>query len=294
MSGPGAPGGMRGGLTRFGLPFPPKLPNPNDVVEIPNPHLERFIPEWIRNGLITGSALPSIVLRGMQENDDPNEESQGLNDRPSPKTPFEQPPNRRPDPLGAITSFLAEQAQKRQSPPSEKKQAPPEKVDPNFRTLSRLPSPTYEWADAFKRPSEGATAESKSVGQGGRPDAVLGANGSGAQASRKPGRIESPPLVPGDAPPDPEPNVDVANGNKEGCDKEWAEARKSCAEGFSKPGEGPFSMRSDRPWTFEDCVKSLVSERCGGTPLKKGLSGAERAKRNNEMIRKKREGRGRS
>lgn len=94
--------------------------------------------------------------------------------------------------------------------------------------------------------------------------------------------IESPPLA---------PEIDDAE-NIEGCDEEWKDARQKCEEGTRGPrGAGPYSIpkgRRGRNYTIEDCMRSVVSKRCGGGDLKSGLSGAERAKRNNEAIRRRR------
>lgn len=89
------------------------------------------------------------------------------------------------------------------------------------------------------------------------------------------------------------PETEDNGENYEGCNEEWAEARKKCEEGFRGPrGQGPYSRPiGRRKWTLNDCMESNVSARCGGKPLKEGLSGAERAKRNNEMIQKKRKDR---
>lgn len=92
---------------------------------------------------------------------------------------------------------------------------------------------------------------------------------------------KSPPLA---------PETEAGGENYEGCDDEWAEARKTCEDGFRGPrGYGPQSRPlGRREWSLNDCIESLVSARCGGKPLKEGLSGKERAKRNNEAVQKKR------
>lgn len=61
------PIGMRGGLVGSrpgggarGLPFLPMPPNPNEIVEIPNPHIERHIPPWMREFWVVQSLLPRL------------------------------------------------------------------------------------------------------------------------------------------------------------------------------------------------------------------------------------------
>lgn len=93
-------------------------------------------------------------------------------------------------------------------------------------------------------------------------------------------KIASPPLAPDDP------------ADTEGCDEEWAAARRDCEKGMSgPPGQGPTSKpsgRRGRRRTLEDCMNDLVSARCGGTPRKDGLSGKEAAERNNRAVQKKR------
>jgi hypothetical protein len=244
--------------------MPPLVPN--QVIDIPNPHLERFIPELTRNFWAAVRLLPRILGREILADDERNGSTQELGEPSSSKPPLRQPPNgggNQPPPIVGLAG--PDEARRRQSAPNDEKLSTSEGTDPNYRQLTRVD--------------------------------VVGA------AKKK---IESPPLVP-DAEIYPDPkfgqvlgpsewtgstgNDGGASGDDEGCDEEWADARKQCSEGFAKgTDQGPYSRRRDRPWSLEDCIRGIVSARCGGTPLKEGLSGEERAKRNNEMIRKKRKG----
>jgi hypothetical protein len=55
--------------------------------------------------------------------------------------------------------------------------------------------------------------------------------------------------------------------NGPGCKEEWEEARKQCAEWLSTPNPPKGVTGGYR--NIEDCARGLVSERCGGNPVKR-------------------------
>jgi len=55
--------------------------------------------------------------------------------------------------------------------------------------------------------------------------------------------------------------------NGQGCKEEWEEARKQCAEWLSTPNPPKGVTGGYR--NIEDCARGLVSERCGGNPVKR-------------------------
>jgi hypothetical protein len=57
------------------------------------------------------------------------------------------------------------------------------------------------------------------------------------------------------------------NSNGPGCDEEWDYARRKCTEWLSQqnPPRGPTGGYKN----VEDCARGLVSERCGGNPVKR-------------------------
>lgn len=210
------PGGSRFGFGR-GFPMPG-----DPVVDIPDPHLERLVPEWIRSAWAAHSLVSRMLVDSLLERR--NQESDVT--APSPK------PVDRSGGLGwYVGPPQLEEELKRSTRPSD------------VRILKRIDDD-----DAADRD------------------------------------VASPPL----APENP--------ANTEGCDKEWAEARRDCEKGMGgPPGQGPYSRPMGprgRRYTVEDCMNNVVSARCGGTPRRDGLSGQEAAKRNNDAIQKKRKGGG--
>lgn len=183
-------------------PFGPIPPTgPRSIQESPNLQLpELHIPESVRDAWVAGTLLPWTAWRRMQGDGKPNGSTQEPGDVPSPNTPL-GPPNGGPGPQAGILGLLAEAA-RRQSPSNDDEARSSEHPDPNYRELTRVPSPTYEWLDSFKRPLEGQATEGTPPEQFGRAADSRGAAASGSNASRKSSsEIESPPLVPDQEPP---------------------------------------------------------------------------------------------
>lgn len=55
------------------------------------------------------------------------------------------------------------------------------------------------------------------------------------------------------------------NRNDPDCEKEWAEARRICADELSRPF--PRRTRTGGHLSIEDCARGWVTEECGGNPL---------------------------
>lgn len=212
--------GPRPGSGIRGLPGVPIPSRPEDVVGIPNPHLERLVPDWMRDFWATGTPLPKIVASEISGHGGVDGGSRELEGSPSSQPQFVK----REDRSGGLGWYVG---------------AP----NPDTRILQRV--------DDDARDQE----------------------------------VNSPPL----APDDPTDTVD-----EEACAEEWADARRKCAEGFRGPrGQGPYSIpkgRRGRNYTEDDCARGVVSKICGGNALKEGLSGEQRAKRNNRSAQQKRKG----
>lgn len=211
--------GFRPPLPSAGLGIGRRFPlagGSSPAADIPDPHLERLVPGWMRDLWAAGTLVPRMAASGTQGG---NGMSQDLNASPS-----QQGSMKIEDRSGGLGWYVGT-------------------PDPNIRILKRV---------------DDEAAEEKEV--------------------------QSPPL----APENPDDTAD-----DEGCDEEWADARAKCEEGFrGPPGQSPYSRpkgRRGRLHTIETCMAGVVSERCGGNPTKPGSSGAERAKRNNEAIQKKRD-----
>ncbi|MCS3726470.1 hypothetical protein FHR88_001504 [Bradyrhizobium betae] len=202
------------GLGR-GLPIPD---GSGSRLDMPDPELERLVPDWMRRFWAVGTLVPKIMTSDMLGRAGVNGESPGRDASPS-----SQPQStRREDRSGGIGWYVG-------------------LPNPDERILSRV---------------EGE-------------------------------EVESPPL----APKDPTDIVD-----EEECAEEWAAARRDCKEGFRGPrGQGPLSIPKGprgRNYTEDDCARGIVRAICGGDALKQGLSGEQRAKRNNNEIQKRRKDRG--
>lgn len=215
---------------RFGAGRGIQIPSgPGSVLEIPDPHLERLVPGWMRDLWAAGTLLPRLQASGGAQESD----ASALSRPPLPKLE---------DRSGGLGWYVGppvlEDERKRASPSAGRAQ----EFDPNYRILERVD-------DEAEKEKE----------------------------------IESPPL----APKDPADTV-----SDEGCEEEWADARRDCAAGFLGPrGKDMYSIPKGprgRNYTIEDCARGVVSKRCGGNPLREGLSGEEAAKRNNDAVQKKR------
>lgn len=144
-------------------PFPIPIPSgPNAIPEIPNPHIERLVPETTRNFWIAATLLPWMLGRGMI-GERPDGSSRAPNEGPS---PIEKPPNRGGSTPPWIMGPAVLEEERRRSAPSGDTD-PSERPDPNFRQLTRVAS----------------DSEAKGV--------------SGAKPGRRPTpKVESPPLAP--------------------------------------------------------------------------------------------------
>jgi hypothetical protein len=63
--------------------------------------------------------------------------------------------------------------------------------------------------------------------------------------------------------------------NDDGCDEEIRAARKICIDAYangwrSDYAVGPYKKATKGPWTIQDCMRGLISERCGGNPVDRG------------------------
>ena len=64
-------------------------------------------------------------------------------------------------------------------------------------------------------------------------------------------------------------------GNDDGCKEEREAAREACIKEFADGWRGnnvhgPFKTPDGTPWSIRDCVRGLVSERCGGNKIDYG------------------------
>lgn len=127
-------GGRRGGR-----PFPPMPGGLGEVVEVPNPHLERFIPQsthdfW--NALALGSQILRGQLRGDEQSSGAIEGEEGASSSPAPGgrppyRPGSQPP-------WYVGPPLLEEKGKRQSVSDESEPRTAQELDSNFRKLERV------------------------------------------------------------------------------------------------------------------------------------------------------------
>lgn len=174
----GAPFGLRPPL-----PFPPIPTRPEDVVEIPNPHLERFVPESTRNLWTLLALVPQVLWR---QGIGPNGGAEESNELRQPDLPPEPPKRGNPLPWYVGPPVLEEE-KRRQSGPDNSDPTSSEQPDPNFRQLLRVPIDSER------------------------------AGGSEVEAGRK--RLpstEAPPLVPDQAPPRIESDAAVSGGGSGG------------------------------------------------------------------------------
>lgn len=271
-----------GRLGRWGgFPMPTDQP---DVVEIPSPHLERFIPQSTRD-FWNALALVPQMFRGQWSGDEPSSGDTEDGGASSSKIPPEQRPNRpgSQEPWIVGPAILKEERE-RQAGTSSQDRRPKEIVDPNFRRLTRFLG------------SEG--------------DQIVSDNSAQPAGEEKPGKQPATPLPDHhlDIPefllrqPEPEPvkpekkwtDLPPANfrgggnygGNRGGgggrksdeeCRKEWERAHKICVEAFengtigdifkrwkSNFATGPFPKPNNEPWDVNDCKPGFVTEDCGG------------------------------
>jgi hypothetical protein len=60
----------------------------------------------------------------------------------------------------------------------------------------------------------------------------------------------------------------------DGCDEERRNAKRICIDAYadgwkSDHDVGPYSKPEGGPWTIQDCMRGLISERCGGSAVDK-------------------------
>ncbi|WFU35663.1 hypothetical protein QA635_15140 [Bradyrhizobium brasilense] len=99
----------------------------------------------------------------------------------------------------------------------------------------------------------------------------------------------SPPLVP-NMPLDDDTDVSVVRGDprywRRGdpeCEKEIVDATKKCTDAYRK-GE---TLNSS---SLQDCITGLLSPKCGGTKVRRGLTAEERARILTERVRRRMRG----
>ncbi|HXH43602.1 MAG TPA: hypothetical protein VNK51_07125 [Bradyrhizobium sp.] len=285
LAGPsGMPVGLRGPRPggRIGAyPFPPMPRDPNDVVQIPNPHLERLIPQSTRAFWDAAARVPEMVRRQWLEDESSSATREEETGASPPKPPTNRPGSQPPWIVGpAILKEFERQGRTSNQDPQ-----PKEIVDPNFRRLTRFLG------------SEG--------------DQIVIDNSLQPAGEEKPGQQPATPLPEDhlDIPlflrrqADPEaaksekkstdlPSVSVGGaghygGNRGGgggggrrfneeCRKEWKRAHEVCLDAFQKGivgdifkrwksdfATGPFDKLGE-PWDINDCKRGFVSKDCGG------------------------------
>lgn len=201
--------------------------------------------------------------------------------------------------LGRWLELQAAQEQPR-SIGEDRELMPSAPATPNFR-LVRISPPVqpHGAVGASNRPSY------STLGDGNQPDVLptshWGSGESGADAGRpapviagfsRIGRaVPMPPMGPGTLPKIPMPEWWSAirkllqlypkmssglggGGGDEGCKEERREAREICTDAFadgwkSNYGVGPYKTPPGKRWTIEDCMRGLISERCGGNATDK-------------------------
>lgn len=127
-------------IGRFGIGIGvPVGPQSDRIVEIPNPHFERFIPQSTRDIWSTATLLPWILRRKLV-GDEPSEAQDGASSsQRSPQPPVNPPGNQPP---GIVGPAILEKARRREDSFDAEPQIW-EQPDPNYREL-RTVSPDSE------------------------------------------------------------------------------------------------------------------------------------------------------
>jgi hypothetical protein len=61
-----------------------------------------------------------------------------------------------------------------------------------------------------------------------------------------------------------------SGGDECGCSKERREAREICTEAYANGWKSDYNVGPYKtPWTIDDCMRGLISERCGGNAVDK-------------------------
>jgi len=119
----------------------------------------------------------------------------------------------------------------------------------------------YAWCeDQLKKAKEGVRPE-RGVGYRNLGDCARGLVSAYCGGNN---RADMPPEPPPMEPP-PEPwDIDSDENDPDGCNKERNAARRQCAAEFAsrKPNEA----KTGGYLNIEDCMRGLVSEKCGGNP----------------------------
>ncbi|VIO77385.1 hypothetical protein CI41S_56400 [Bradyrhizobium ivorense] len=273
--------GFRGGFRSSRLfPAPSPFAPTDSPVQIP----KSAIPYVWQHGDVAFQILPEILRRSF----DPDRDGDGsavlppdlqeMTRRPigpPPEPPREQPPYRPLGPVGGLLGLIAKFEQMRRSISGDDSNVSPAYPDQKPTELVRKPD-DLEQGSSDESSSDIRTLE--------RVDAT------GGQKRR----TDSPPLVP-DMPTspalddDPASAVSAARQSKRrrkgpDCDKQRAEAAKTCIKLMSR------GDTLGGATTLEDCIRIQLDTECGGPEVKWGLTGAERARLNNERIQRKRRG----
>lgn len=275
----GMPVGLRGprlGGRLGGLPFFPMPPGQDDVVEIPNPHLERGVPRSTHD-FWNAMALVPQMLRGQLLGEEPwNGNSEGENGPSSTGSPPEPPANRPgSQPPWIVGPAILKEEIERQGRTGNRDSRPKEIVDPNFRRLTRVPP--------VELGSEGGNVVDSGTAQS-------GANDDGKPAFA----IASPPLAPGqersswrDTLDEMLREMEAANGGSNGrgappsrkddyCSDRWEAEKGKCWSTWRERRDGGLV---GYPWDdiLEGCKERarqryMACFQNGGRPPKRELS----------------------
>jgi len=287
----GMPIGLRGprlGGRIGGLPFPPMPTGPGDVVEIPNPHLERLVPQWMRDFQTAATLVPKM-FRGQLRGDGPGGGSAEGEDGAWSTESSSGPPANRPgsQPPWIVGPAVLKEKFGRQGRTDAQNQQPKEIVDPSFRRLTRFLGSEGDQivSDGSVRPA----AEENPAKQPARPLAddpldiplFLRRQREPESATSQNRQADSPPSnVGGGGNSGGNRGGGGGGGRKsdEECRREWKRAHEVCVEAFangtvgdifkkwkSNYSTGPFPKLNDEPWDVNDCKKGFVSEDCGGS-----------------------------
>ncbi len=66
-----------------------------------------------------------------------------------------------------------------------------------------------------------------------------------------------------------------SGGDDDGCKEERRRAQDTCSDAYANGWRsdydvGPYRKPDGTRWTVQDCVRGLVSERCGGNKIDRG------------------------
>lgn len=279
----------RGG--RFG--FPPVFFDSNKLVEIPNPHLERFIPQSTRDFWTAATLLPRILGRGTQDENERGAHNPAPAEAPSSRPPLGQPPRGGGSQPPWIVGPAVLQGERKQLPLSDRDRNNPREPDPNYRGLTRVRQQGTEGDDIVNE-----LAQYPEVGED-NPPAKPG-------SPLRDDHLDIPEFLRRQSTPESSdsnrekkwtdlPSADFRgggnyNGNRGGgrgggnewseeCKKERKWARDICIDAYGKGligdvikrwnsnyDTGPYKKEFGR-WTIDDCKRGLISKDCGGNRI---------------------------